>query len=72
MNLRTQVAQLIRELRKESGLTQAQLASLANMDQSNRITHLEREKFEPSFTEIEKLAEALSIDITITITKRGW
>jgi transcriptional regulator with XRE-family HTH domain len=72
MNLRTQVAQLIKKLRKESGLTQVQLASLAKMDQSNRLSDLERAKHEPSFSEIERLAEALSIEITITITKKGW
>lgn len=72
MNLRTQVAQLIKELRLEAGLTQAQLASLAKMEQSNRISKIEHEVFEPSFSEIEKLSEALSVDITITITKKGW
>lgn len=72
MNLRKQVAQLIRGLRKESGLTQVQLASLAKMEQSNRISKIENEVFEPTFSELERLAEALSIDITITITKRGW
>tara|TARA_R110000868_G_scaffold336554_2_gene597459 strand:- start:70 stop:288 length:219 start_codon:yes stop_codon:yes gene_type:complete len=72
MNLRTQVAQTIKELRKEAGLKQVDLASLASIETQARISRLENGVHEPTFSEIEKIAEALSIDITITITKRGW
>ena len=71
MTLKEQVAQLIKELRKESGLTQVELASLAKMEQSNRISYIECGKNEPSFSELERLAEAFYVDIHITITRKG-
>ena len=70
MNLRTQVAQLIKELRKEAGLTQAELARQCFMESQARMSRLENGHNEPTFAEIEKLCEILNVDIHITVTQK--
>lgn len=72
MNLRTQVAQLIRQMRKDSGLTQAQLVDLAGLSNQSRLSSIEacRMRNEPTFEEIERIASALNIEINITVTQK--
>lgn len=70
MNLRTQVAQLIKDLRKEAGLTQTELARQCFMESQARMSRLENGHNEPTFAEIEKLCEILNVDVHITITQK--
>ncbi|MFN7394237.1 MAG: helix-turn-helix domain-containing protein [Pseudanabaena sp.] len=67
MNLRTQVAQLIRELRIEAGMTQSDLARKLGCGHS-RISLIEDAKRGIGLEDIEQIAEALNLDIQITVT----
>ena len=53
----------IRELRKNAGITQAQLAERTGIPQGH-ISNLEREKHSPSFTTLEKIAHALGVPVS--------
>ena len=69
MKLRTQVAQLIRELRQESGVKQKELALKVHCSPS-LISALERGEKSISLDNIELIAEALGLDVVITITSK--
>lgn len=69
MNLRTQVAQLIKELRIEAGMTQSELAQRLGCGHS-RISLIEDAKRGINVEDIEQIAEALNLDIHITITQK--
>jgi len=58
----------LKELRLAAGMTQAKLASLANMDPS-AIAHLEGGKRKPSFHNIRKLAKALNITTDVLLNQ---
>lgn len=62
MRLGSVVARNLRLLRQASGLTQEQLAALANLDR-NYIGKLEREENSPTVDTLEALALALQIDV---------
>ncbi len=62
MRLGSVVARNLRLLRQASGLTQEQLAALANLDR-NCIGKLEREENSPTVDTLESLALALQIDV---------
>ena len=62
MRLGSVVARNLRLLRQASGLTQEQLAALANLDR-NYIGKLEREENSPTVDTLESLALALQIDV---------
>ncbi|KXZ15327.1 immunity repressor protein [Bacillus nakamurai] len=59
----TSVGQKIKALRKKSKLTQVELAELANMSRSY-LADIERDRYKPSLTTIERLAAALNINVT--------
>lgn len=56
------VSSQIRSLRTEAGLTQTQLAKLANLPQSH-ISRLENGEHSPSFLTLRKLADALNVPV---------
>ena len=56
----------IKQLRNSAGLTQPELATKANIEQSY-LSKLENDKGSPSFEVISKLAAALSIDAMLLI-----
>lgn len=61
--LRTLLAANLRRLRKERGLAQHQLATLAGVDQSF-ISHIERESRDVTLATVETLAKALDVAAT--------
>jgi putative transcriptional regulator len=56
------LGQRIRELRKEKGMSQAQLAHTINKDQQS-IQRLETGNINPSFYYLSQIAEGLSVDL---------
>jgi len=53
----------IKEIRLEKGLTQTQLARLANVSQSY-LSELEHNKKSPTVRELCKIAEALKVELS--------
>lgn len=53
------------QLRKDAGLTQAQMAEKTGIDQSN-ISKLENGKLNPTFEMLEKLAKPLQKKVRLT------
>lgn len=60
--LEVELGKKIRELRKQKGYTQAELAELVDLS-NNFIGYLERGKQLPSLKTLEKIAQALDITI---------
>jgi len=60
--LKVQFGQQVRELRRIQGITQENLANAAGLT-TESISNIERGIFGPRFENIEKLAEALSVDV---------
>lgn len=63
MNIKKDFGQRIKELRSKRGITQYQLAELANIDPKH-MSHIETGRSFPKADLIEKLAHALNIDYT--------
>jgi len=60
--LKVQFGQQVRELRRIQGITQESLANAAGLT-TESISNIERGIFGPRFENIEKLAEALDVDV---------
>jgi transcriptional regulator with XRE-family HTH domain len=60
MKLRRTVARNLRRLRKQSGLTQEELADRANLNR-NYVGMIEREENSPTVDALEQLAIALNV-----------
>ncbi len=58
----------LKRLREERLLTQAQLGEAAGVDR-DQISRIERDKVEPRFSTIRKLAEALDIEPSELVKK---
>jgi transcriptional regulator with XRE-family HTH domain len=69
MDLRTQIAQLIKELRIESRMTQSELAQKLGCGHS-KISLIEDGKRGINLEDIEKIIEALDLSVHITITQK--
>ena len=63
MNIKSDFGKWIKELRSKNGITQYQLAELANIDPKH-ISHIETGRSFPKADLIEKLANALSVEYT--------
>ncbi|MEQ7052841.1 helix-turn-helix transcriptional regulator [Paenibacillaceae sp. P-4] len=68
----------MRAIRKEKGLTQHELAELANLSRSY-IADVERKRYNPSFESIQAIANALGVKVskligesTEDIDKEDW
>lgn len=62
MNLRTRIAWNLRRIRTLRGITQENLAVDANVDRT-AISGIERTDYNPSVDLLEKLADALNVDV---------
>ncbi len=60
--LKIQFGQQVRELRRVQGITQEHLANAAGLT-TESISNIERGIFGPRFENIEKLAQALNVDV---------
>lgn len=60
--LRTRFGKRLRKIRREKDITQEQLAETIGVT-GEFISNLERGKSAPSFETVEKLAEALGVDV---------
>jgi predicted transcriptional regulator len=67
----TRAAELIREARKASGLTQGELAERARTKQSS-ISRLESGKVDPTTETLARLVEAAGWKLEMRIVRRGW
>ena len=63
MNIKEKVGKKIKELRTEAGLTQMELAGRASLDRTY-INSVEKGRRNISITNIEKIANALNINIS--------
>ena len=61
---------MIRERRKELGITQPHLAELANVS-TNTLYKLERGQGNPSLDVLTKLAEVLGLELKLEVMKKG-
>lgn len=61
MKLRRLVAQNLRRIRRERGLSQEELADLAGLNR-NYVGMIEREENAPTVDALEQLSEALNVD----------
>lgn len=61
MKLRRMVAQNLRRIRRERGLSQEELADLAGLNR-NYVGMIEREENAPTVDALEQLSEALNVD----------
>jgi transcriptional regulator with XRE-family HTH domain len=62
MNARTRIAWNLRRIRSSQGITQENLAVDANVDRT-AISGIENGDYNPTIDLLERLAEALSVDI---------
>ncbi|MBK9715420.1 MAG: helix-turn-helix transcriptional regulator [Kouleothrix sp.] len=60
--LRTRFGKRLRKIRREKDITQEQLAEAISVT-GEFISNLERGKSAPSFETVEKLAQALEVDV---------
>lgn len=60
--LKVQFGQQVKELRRVQGITQEHLATAAGLT-TESISNIERGIFGPRFENIEKLAQALNVDV---------
>ena len=63
-----QFGEIIRERRKELGITQPHLAELAKIS-TNTLYKLERGQGNPSLEVLYKLAEVLGMELTLEVKK---
>lgn len=63
-NLKEQFGQQIKTLRRIQGITQEALANEAGLT-TESISNIERGVFGPRFENIEKLAQALSVEVKV-------
>lgn len=63
MDARTRVAWNLRRIRVERGLSQENLAVDADVDRSY-ISGMERQEFNPTIDLLDRLAAALSVDVS--------
>ena len=63
--MKTKTGEIIRQKRKESGLTQAMLAEISGISQQ-RIQSIETRKHELSFSATEKILNSMWYEIKIT------
>ncbi|MEN5278793.1 helix-turn-helix transcriptional regulator [Brucella sp. TWI432] len=68
MNARTRIAWNLRRIRSSHGITQENLAVDANVDRT-AISGIERGDYNPTIDLLERLAEALSVDIVDFVLK---
>ena len=61
-SLKVQFGQQLRVLRRTQGITQESLANAAGLT-TESISNIERGIFAPRFENIEKLAEALNVEV---------
>lgn len=69
MELRRIVAQNLRRLRQDRGLTQEELADRAGLNR-NYVGMVEREENAPTVDTLEALAKAMDIDPTALLVKQ--
>jgi transcriptional regulator with XRE-family HTH domain len=69
MELRRIVAQNLRRLRQDRGLTQEELADRAELNR-NYVGMVEREENAPTVDTLEALAKAMDIDPTALLVKQ--
>ncbi|MGD2351960.1 helix-turn-helix domain-containing protein [Bacillus subtilis] len=62
------LGQAIKLIRKDSRLTQEELAELANLSRSY-VADIERGRYSPSMSTLEKIAEALNITVADILSK---
>lgn len=62
------LGQAIKLVRKDSRLTQEELAELANLSRSY-VADIERGRYSPSMSTLEKIAEALNITVADILSK---
>lgn len=63
------IGELVRNRRKELGITQPHLAELANVS-TNTLYKLERGQGNPSLDVLNKLAEVLGMELKLEVKKR--
>lgn len=68
MNARTRIAWNLRQIRSSQGITQENLAVDANVDRT-AISGIETGDYNPTIDLLERLAEALSVDIVDLVSK---
>lgn len=68
MNARIRIAWNLRQIRSNQGITQENLAVDANVDRT-AISGIETGDYKPTIDLLERLAEALSIDIVDLVSK---
>ncbi|PHR17865.1 MAG: transcriptional regulator [Sphingopyxis sp.] len=59
----------IKHYRKEAGLTQGQLAKACGWGSQSRVGNYELDTREPSFADLEAIADAVGVDITALIKR---
>lgn len=68
MNARTRIAWNLRRIRSSNGITQENLAVDANVDRT-AISGIERGDYNPTIDLLERLAEALAVDIVELVSR---
>ena len=68
MNARTRIAWNLRQIRSSQGITQENLSVDANVDRT-AISGIETGDYNPTIDLLERLAEALSVDIVDLVSK---
>ncbi|KAB2727995.1 helix-turn-helix domain-containing protein [Brucella anthropi] len=68
MNARTRIAWNLRQIRSSQGITQENLAVDANVDRT-AISGIETGDYNPTIDLLERLAEALSVDIADLVSQ---
>ena len=63
---RANVASQLRRLRRESNLTQAELAELTGTKKSN-ISRMESGNYNPSLDFLVKIAESMNLNLNVTL-----
>ena len=69
MDVRERVGLNLQRLRRERGLSQEELADLANIHQTY-LSGVERGKRNPTVTVLQRIAEALGADIEELVSSR--
>ena len=69
MDVRERVGLNLQRLRRERGLSQEELADLANIHQTY-LSGVERGKRNPTITVLQRIAEALGTDIKELVQRR--
>ena len=69
MDVRARVGLNLQRLRREKGLSQEELADLANIHQTY-LSGVERGKRNPTITVLQRIAEALGADVEDIVRRR--